>query len=101
MAQALEEHAEQVAGEVLAVAVHAATPALGDGVDGPRGLALLGRPRLTEEVGYFAARRLRARSARCRSGVHQPHGVKPSVRASSMGSGIVSRPERKRQPSRW
>jgi isoleucyl-tRNA synthetase len=37
LAQALEEHAEQVAGEVLAVAVHAGTPGSGDGVEGPEG----------------------------------------------------------------
>ncbi|MGY1985862.1 isoleucine--tRNA ligase [Blastococcus sp. SYSU DS0669] len=37
MAQALTEHAEQLAGEVLAVAVHAGTPGAGDGVEGPEG----------------------------------------------------------------
>jgi isoleucyl-tRNA synthetase len=37
LAQALEEQAEQVAGEVLAVAVHAGTPGAGDGVEGPEG----------------------------------------------------------------
>jgi isoleucyl-tRNA synthetase len=37
IAQALEEQAEQVAGEVLAVAVHAGTPGSGAGVEGPEG----------------------------------------------------------------
>ncbi|WP_236826522.1 MULTISPECIES: isoleucine--tRNA ligase [unclassified Blastococcus] len=37
MAQALTEHAEQLAGEVLAVAVHAGTPGAGEGVEGPEG----------------------------------------------------------------
>jgi isoleucyl-tRNA synthetase len=37
LAQALEEHAGQLAGEVLAVAVHAATAGEGDGVEGPEG----------------------------------------------------------------
>jgi isoleucyl-tRNA synthetase len=37
LAQALEEHAEQVAGDVLAVAVHAGTAGSGDGVPGPEG----------------------------------------------------------------
>ena len=37
LAQALEEQAEQVAGEVLAVAVHAGTPGTGPGVEGPEG----------------------------------------------------------------
>ncbi|WP_232797117.1 DUF5915 domain-containing protein [Blastococcus atacamensis] len=37
LAQALDEHAEQLAGEVLAVAVHAATAGEGDGVEGPEG----------------------------------------------------------------
>ncbi len=33
----VEEQAEQVAGEVLAVRVHARTPGTGDGVEGPEG----------------------------------------------------------------
>ncbi|TFV83002.1 isoleucine--tRNA ligase [Blastococcus sp. CT_GayMR20] len=37
LAQALEEHAAQVAGEVLAVRVHAATAGEGPGVEGPAG----------------------------------------------------------------
>ncbi len=37
VAQALTEHTEQLAGEVLATAVHAATPGAGDGVEGPQG----------------------------------------------------------------
>ncbi|NEK84452.1 isoleucine--tRNA ligase [Blastococcus saxobsidens] len=37
LAQALDEHAEQLAGEVLAVAVHPATPGTGEGVEGPEG----------------------------------------------------------------
>jgi isoleucyl-tRNA synthetase len=37
LAQALEEHAEQVAGEVLAVRVHAGSTGSGDGVPGPEG----------------------------------------------------------------
>ncbi|MGY1835410.1 isoleucine--tRNA ligase [Blastococcus sp. SYSU DS0510] len=37
MAQALTEHAEQLAGEVLAVTVHAGTSGAGDGVEGPEG----------------------------------------------------------------
>ncbi len=37
LAQALGEHAEQVAGEVLAVSVHAGTPGTGAGVEGPEG----------------------------------------------------------------
>jgi isoleucyl-tRNA synthetase len=37
MAEALAEHAEQVAGEVLAVAVHAGEPGAGTGVEGPEG----------------------------------------------------------------
>ncbi|GAA3170919.1 isoleucine--tRNA ligase [Blastococcus jejuensis] len=37
LAQALEEQAEQVAAEVLAVTVHAATAGSGDGVEGPEG----------------------------------------------------------------
>jgi isoleucyl-tRNA synthetase len=37
LAQALEEQADQVAREVLAVAVHAGTPGTGDGVEGPDG----------------------------------------------------------------
>ncbi|WP_243737883.1 isoleucine--tRNA ligase [Blastococcus xanthinilyticus] len=37
MAQALTEHAEQLAGEVLAVGVHAGTAGQGEGVEGPEG----------------------------------------------------------------
>ncbi|MGY2004666.1 isoleucine--tRNA ligase [Blastococcus sp. SYSU DS1024] len=37
MAQALTEHEEQLAGEVLAVAVHAGTAGAGEGVEGPEG----------------------------------------------------------------
>jgi isoleucyl-tRNA synthetase len=37
MAEALREHADQVATEVLAVRVHAATPGTGEGVEGPAG----------------------------------------------------------------
>jgi isoleucyl-tRNA synthetase len=37
MAEALTEHAEQMAGEVLAVAVHAGEPGPGTAVDGPEG----------------------------------------------------------------
>jgi isoleucyl-tRNA synthetase len=37
MAEALTEHAEQLAGEVLAVAVHAGEPGPGTAVDGPEG----------------------------------------------------------------
>ena len=37
LAQALEEQAQQVAGEVLAVRVHAGTPGNGEGVEGPEG----------------------------------------------------------------
>ena len=48
-----------------------------------------------------AALRARARSARFRSGAQTAHGVKPSVRASSSGSGMVARPARWRQPVRW
>jgi isoleucyl-tRNA synthetase len=37
LAQALDEHAEQIAGEVLAVQVHAGTAGEGPGVEGPAG----------------------------------------------------------------
>jgi isoleucyl-tRNA synthetase len=37
VAQALTEHAEQLAGEVLATTVHAAEPGTGDGIEGPQG----------------------------------------------------------------
>jgi isoleucyl-tRNA synthetase len=37
VAQAVSEHAEQLAGEVLATTVHAGTPGPGDGVEGPQG----------------------------------------------------------------
>jgi len=37
VAQALTEHAQQLAGEVLAVAVHAGTAGTGDGLEGPQG----------------------------------------------------------------
>ena len=37
VAQALTEHAEQLAGEVLATTVHAAEPGAGDGIEGPQG----------------------------------------------------------------
>jgi isoleucyl-tRNA synthetase len=37
LAQALEEHAEQLAGEVLATTVHPGTPGPGPGVEGPDG----------------------------------------------------------------
>jgi isoleucyl-tRNA synthetase len=37
LAEALTEHREQVAGEVLAVSVHAGTPGTGPGVEGPDG----------------------------------------------------------------
>ena len=61
---------------------------------GPRGLALLGGPRrrLTSRASASGQRRVafraRARSARFRSGSQTAHGVNPSVRASSTGSGI-------------
>jgi isoleucyl-tRNA synthetase len=37
VAQALTEHAEQVAGEVLATSVHAGTAGTGEGLEGPAG----------------------------------------------------------------
>jgi isoleucyl-tRNA synthetase len=37
VAQAVSEHAEQLAGEVLATTVHAGTSGPGDGVEGPQG----------------------------------------------------------------
>jgi isoleucyl-tRNA synthetase len=37
VAEALTEHAEQLAGEVLATAVHAGEAGAGDGIEGPQG----------------------------------------------------------------
>ncbi len=118
LAEALQEQATQVAGEVLAVTRARRHGGHRGRRRGPRGLAVLGGPRLRPrpearherasggEDGvlsqeFLAALRARSRSARCRSGVHRAHGVKPSVRASSSGIGMVSRPARNRQPSRW
>ena len=100
LAEALQEHAGQWAGEVLATSVHAGTAGDGPGIDGPSGSRFwLARLRRPDQLPVCF--RARARSARVRSGEHTAHGVKPSARASSIGSGIVSRFPTQRQPATW
>ena len=102
LAEALAEHAEQWAGEVLATSGARRDARRGPWDRGPGGLALLAGPREPLiGAGPLACLRARSRSARVRSGAQTAHGVKPSVRASSSGIGIVCRPASQTQPSTW
>ena len=86
-AEALEEHAEQWAGEVLATTVHAGTAGDGPGIEGPAGSRFWLARAWPSSSGLAGGvlRWARARSASVRSGEQTAHGVKPSVRASSSG----------------
>ena len=92
VAQALQEHGEQVSAEVLAVAVHAATPGPGEGVEGPEGEMLSLIDRLSVDLVRRLLQEERGEDAgRLRSLESLTTGSVPALRAYLEGEALYRR----------